>query len=93
TVNNIACTLTGVAHDGTDGWLENRGLFLNANDYVTIPSNTGVIHNSIDFNKTGATFQYVAYNPGGVLFRTDPANLRSYINSDLAVTNTTIKYT
>ncbi|WP_410514738.1 Ig-like domain-containing protein [Paenibacillus sp. BR2-3] len=89
-VNKVVCTLIGVAHDGTDGWLDNRGLYLNKQDYVTILSNTGVLSDSLDFNTRGVTFEIVAYNIRGVLFRTEPSSISSYIGS--IVCNNFYKY-
>lgn len=93
TVNNVSCTLVGAAHDGSDGWLNNLGLFLNSNDYVTIPSNTGTLYNSLSLNTTGVSLEFVAYNASGVMFRTEPSNLRSYISGDSMSTATTTRYT
>jgi len=78
-VNNLECTLYGVDHNGSDGWLDNRGLFLNKQDYVSISSNTGILYDAMNLNTNGVTFEFVAYNVRGVLFRTDPANIISHV--------------
>ena len=65
-VNNVAATLVGVTHDGaTDGYVDDKGLLLQVQDYVQIPTNTSPLNNLIDLNG-GLTIQMVSYDTNGV---------------------------
>ncbi|MFD0587827.1 fibronectin type III domain-containing protein [Paenibacillus sp. GCM10027627] len=80
TVGNLACTLHNVSHDGaTDGYLDNIGLTLAASDYVAIPTNTATFLEKVDMNQKGLTFEFVAYEVNGVIFRNESGNFKNYI--------------
>lgn len=71
TVNNVVATLVGVTHDGsTDGYVDNRGLLLQKQDYVSIPTNTSPLNSLIDFS-IGLTIQMVSYDTNGSHWKTE----------------------
>lgn len=77
-VNNVVATLVGVTHDGsTDGYVDNRGLLLQKQDYVSIPTNTSPLNNLIDFNK-GLTIQMVSYDTNGSHWKTEDGSFTSH---------------
>jgi hypothetical protein len=77
-VNNVVATLVGVTHDGsTDGYVDNRGLLLQKQDFVSIPTNTSPLNNLIDFNK-GLTIQMVSYDTNGSHWKTEDGRFTSH---------------
>ena len=77
TVNNVPATLVGVTHDGaTDGYVDNKGLLLQVQDYVQIPTNTSPLNNLIDLNG-GLTIQMVSYDTNGSHWRTEDGKFTS----------------
>jgi len=76
-VNNVPATLVGVAHDGaTDGYVDNKGLLLQVQDYVEVPTNTSPLNNLIDLNG-GLTIQMISYDTNGVHWRTEDGRFTS----------------
>jgi len=70
-VNNVEATLIGVTHDGiTDGYVHNKGLLLQVQDYVQIPTNTSPLNQLIDLN-SGLTIQMISYDTNGSHWRTE----------------------
>ncbi|WP_078432598.1 chitobiase/beta-hexosaminidase C-terminal domain-containing protein [Metabacillus halosaccharovorans] len=70
-VNNIEATLVGVTHDGaTDGYVDNKGLLLQVQDYVQIPKNTSPLNQLIDLDD-GLTIQMISYDTNGSHWRTE----------------------
>lgn len=89
-VNQTPCTLHNVQHDGvSDGFLDDKGLTLSVNGYVKIPSTAEVFNNLVKLNENGVTFQFIAYETRGVLFRSEALNLLSYVTE---IPNTRIGY-
>ncbi|MDQ0114849.1 Ig-like domain-containing protein [Paenibacillus harenae] len=89
-VKNTPCTLHNVQHDGVnDGWLDHRGLTLGVNGYVSIPPSADIFNNAVDLNENGVTFEFVAYETLGVLFRSEAMNLLAYLAAN---PNTRIGY-
>jgi parallel beta-helix repeat protein len=77
-VNNVVATLVGVTHDSsTDGYVDDRGLLLQKQDYVSIPTNSSPLNNLIDFNK-GITIQMVSYDTNGSHWKTEDGRFTSY---------------
>lgn len=76
-VNNVMATLVGVAHDGaTDGYVDNKGLLLQLQDYVQIPTNTNPLNQLIDLNG-GLTIQMISYDTNGSHWRTEDGKFTS----------------
>ncbi|WP_049683230.1 chitobiase/beta-hexosaminidase C-terminal domain-containing protein [Peribacillus loiseleuriae] len=70
-VNNVVATLVGVAHNGTtDGYVDNKGLLLQKQGYVQIPTNTSPLNQLIDLNG-GLTIQMISYDTNGVHWKTE----------------------
>ncbi len=70
-VNNIEATLIGVTHDGiTDGYVNNKGLLLQVQDYVQIPTSTSPLNQLIELNG-GLTIQMISYDTNGSHWRTE----------------------
>lgn len=90
TMNGVSCTLVGVAHDGTDGYIDNKGLKVKTGGYVTVPTATGVLKTLMQPATEGLTFEFVAYETVGVLFRNNPTIMRAHITGTIAQTN--LKY-
>lgn len=77
-VNDVEATIVGVTHDGsTDGYVDNRGLLLQKQDYVSIPTNSSPLNNLIDFNKS-ITIQMVSYDTNGSHWKTGDGMFSSY---------------
>lgn len=77
TVNNIEATLVGVAHDGiSDGYVDNKGLLLQIQDYVQIPTNTSLLNSLIDLNN-GLTIQMISYDTNGSHWKTEDGKFTS----------------
>lgn len=89
TVHQLPSTLVNVAHDGTDGFLNDEGLTLQPHAYVSIPTNIDVVSDALDLNENGITIQFVAFDATGVQYRTNPAHMNSYISN---VTNMGFRY-
>lgn len=78
TVNSVVATLVGVTHDGfTDGYVDNRGLLLQKQNYVSIPTNTSPLNSLVDFNK-GITIQMVSYDTNGSHWKSEDGRFFSY---------------
>ncbi|WP_338449824.1 chitobiase/beta-hexosaminidase C-terminal domain-containing protein [Niallia oryzisoli] len=79
TVNNVPATLVGVTHDGsTDGYVDNKGLLLQVQDYVQIPTNTSPLSQLINLNSgNGLTIQMISYDTNGTHWTTDGNELTS----------------
>ncbi|MGM7721176.1 chitobiase/beta-hexosaminidase C-terminal domain-containing protein [Metabacillus sp. Hm71] len=76
-VNNVQATLVGVTHDGvTDGYVDNKGLLLQVQDYVQIPTNTSPLNQLIDLND-GLTIQMISYDTNGSHWRTEDLKFNS----------------
>ncbi|WP_338789121.1 chitobiase/beta-hexosaminidase C-terminal domain-containing protein [Metabacillus sp. FJAT-53654] len=76
-VNNVKATLVGVAHDGaTDGYVGNKGLLLQVQDYVQVPTNTSPLNQLIDLNG-GLTIQMISYDTNGSHWRTEDGKFTS----------------
>ena len=85
-INNVPATLVGVTHDGTtDGYVSNKGLLLQIQDYVQIPTNKSPLNNLIDLNG-GITIQIASYDTNGVHWRTEDGKFTS------AKSDSTTKY-
>ncbi|WP_052737803.1 chitobiase/beta-hexosaminidase C-terminal domain-containing protein [Bacillus sp. SA1-12] len=70
-VNNVQATLVGVTHDGTtDGYVDDKGLLLQVQDYVQIPTNTSPLNQLINLNG-GITIQMISYDTNGSHWRTE----------------------
>lgn len=77
-VNNVVGTIVGVTHDGsTDGYVDNRGVLLQKQDYMSIPTNSSPLNSLIDFNN-GITIQMVSYDTNGSNWKTDDGRFTSY---------------
>jgi len=75
TVNSVPCTLVGVYHNGEDGWLSNAGLTLLKSGYVAVPWNMLPLSDLVSFEED-LTFEFIAYEPIGSIFRTEDNGLR-----------------
>jgi hypothetical protein len=76
-INNVVATLVGVTHNrSTDGYDDNRGLLLQKEDYVSIPTNTSPLNTLIDINK-GITIQMASYDTNGSHWRTEDGRFTS----------------
>ncbi|WP_198165156.1 chitobiase/beta-hexosaminidase C-terminal domain-containing protein [Metabacillus litoralis] len=76
-VNNVQANLVGVAHDGaTDGYVDNKGLLLQIQDYVQIPTNTSPLNQLIDLND-GLTIQMISYGTNGSHWKTEDGKFTS----------------
>ncbi|MFD0589169.1 fibronectin type III domain-containing protein [Paenibacillus sp. GCM10027627] len=84
TVQQIPCTLVNVSHSGSDGWLDQRGLTLETNDYISVPLHTPAFQELVKFNEQGATFEFAAYDVNGILFRNESSTLRAYVRGNSA---------
>ncbi|MEK3991718.1 chitobiase/beta-hexosaminidase C-terminal domain-containing protein [Robertmurraya sp. FSL R5-0851] len=70
-INNVVATLVGVTHDGsTDGYVDDRGLLLQIQDYVNIPTNIKPLNNLIELN-SGITIQMISYDTNGSHWKTE----------------------
>ena len=77
-VAGLTCTLVNVAHAGNDGYIDDNGLKVGVSGYVTAPVN--LIAQDIDMT-SGVTFEFVGYMDRGVVFRTQPTELRAYVTN------------
>ncbi|MBO1512372.1 chitobiase/beta-hexosaminidase C-terminal domain-containing protein [Metabacillus bambusae] len=77
TVNNVEATLIGVSNDSaTDGYVDNKGLLLQVQDYVQIPTNTSPLNQLIDLN-SGLTIQMISYDTNGSHWKTEDGKFTS----------------
>lgn len=81
-VNDLEAKLVNVSHDGQDGYMDDRGLTLSQTGYVSIPTHTSEIKDSLDPNQ-GLTLQFTSYDTNGVLFRTDDNRFRMHTSTVL----------
>ncbi|WP_368657359.1 chitobiase/beta-hexosaminidase C-terminal domain-containing protein [Metabacillus halosaccharovorans] len=83
-INNVEANLIGVTHDGaTDGFVDNKGLLLQIQDYVQIPTNTSPLNQLIDLNE-GLTIQMISYDMNGSHWKTEDGKFTSAKSDSLA---------
>lgn len=76
-VHGVEAKLVGVEHNGTtDGYVNDKGVLLQVQDYVEIPTNTAPLDSLIDLNG-GLTIQMVSYDTNGVHWRTEDRKFTS----------------